>query len=205
MPENAGDRVRPLSTWRWNDGFGSRKQLAQVGLVTAISMTCLETAKHVLAPHVSMWEAHSITIAVAVIASLACTRWSVRKHTLKVKTQAARAAKTALLSTMSREVRTPLNVVLGMADVLWETELSIEQRRYVTMMTQNGDELRKVIDGLLDIARVEKVLVTEGDQSWIWRRIMPNHAPRWAVNSAGLFRWFRAVIARPARNLTAGE
>ncbi len=201
MPENAGDKVRPLSTWLWNGGFGSRKQLARVGLVTAISMTCVETAKHVLALHLSMWEAHSITIVVAVIASLACTRWSVGKHTLTVKTRAVSAAKSAFLSTISREVRAPLNVVLGMADVLGETELSIEQRRYVTMMTQNGDELRKVIDGLLDIARVEKVLVSEGVQNWLWQRIIPKHVPGWATNSAGLLRWFRQSLRGPQGTL----
>ncbi len=196
MPEHAGDRVRALSQWLCNGGFGSGKKLAQVGLVTAISVACAEQVKHLLASHLSVWEAHSITIVVATIASLAGTRWSVGKNTLTVEAKAASAAKSAFLSTMSRELRTPLNVVFGMADVLGETELSIEQRRYVTMMINNGEELRKVIDGLLDIAKSEKVLVSEGDQSWIWLRTIPNDAPRWATNSAGLLRWFRTVVAR---------
>ncbi len=47
-------------------------------------------------------------------------------------------AKSEFLSNMSREIQTPMNAVLGMADLLAETRLSAEQRQYLDMMVANG-------------------------------------------------------------------
>jgi PAS domain S-box-containing protein len=69
--------------------------------------------------------------------------------------QAASAAKSEFLSSMSHEIRTPMNAVLGMADLLWETPLNAEQRRYLDIMRGNGAALLTLIDGILDLAKVE--------------------------------------------------
>jgi signal transduction histidine kinase len=50
-----------------------------------------------------------------------------------------------------------------MADMLGETELSIEQRRYITTLIRNGDALLKLIDGILDQAQIEKRGLAEKD------------------------------------------
>src|SRR5258708_7510831 len=56
---------------------------------------------------------------------------------------------------MSHEIRTPMNAILGMAEVLAETPLSDEQRRFVETMQNNGAALLDLIDGILDLAKVE--------------------------------------------------
>jgi PAS domain S-box-containing protein len=64
-------------------------------------------------------------------------------------------AKSNFLSSMSHEIRTPMNAVLGMADMLWESDLSAEQRRYLDIMRRNGVTLLDLINEILDLAKIE--------------------------------------------------
>src|SRR5208282_5514928 len=67
----------------------------------------------------------------------------------------ASRAKSDFLSSMSHEIRTPMNAVLGMADMLWEGDLTEEQRRYLGIMRSNGVTLLDLINDILDLAKIE--------------------------------------------------
>jgi signal transduction histidine kinase len=71
------------------------------------------------------------------------------------KAHDAAMAKTRFLANVSHEVRTPLNLILGMADLLRDTKLSEEQTRYVENFSRAGNHLLRLIGDILDVARLD--------------------------------------------------
>ena len=67
----------------------------------------------------------------------------------------ANAAKSQFLATMSHEVRTPLNGVLGMAQAMAADELADRQRERLAVITQSGQSMLQILGDVLDLAKVE--------------------------------------------------
>ena len=58
-------------------------------------------------------------------------------------------------SSSAHEIRTPLNAILGMAELLWQTQLDAEQRRFVEALRHAGSLLTTRINDMLDLAKLE--------------------------------------------------
>jgi signal transduction histidine kinase len=76
---------------------------------------------------------------------------------------AADAAKTRFLATVSHEVRTPLNGVIGMASVMLAGDLDAEARQNVNIIHTSGLHLLDVINRILDYARLDHAPSTDDD------------------------------------------
>jgi signal transduction histidine kinase/CheY-like chemotaxis protein len=80
---------------------------------------------------------------------------SVRTTAAKEAAEAANKAKSQFLATMSHEMRTPLNGVIGISGLLMETKLQQKQLEYAKLIKISGESLLSLINDILDFSKIE--------------------------------------------------
>ena len=82
-----------------------------------------------------------------------------------LQVQAANEAKSQFLATMSHEMRTPLNAVLGLAQLVADSPLLPEQRAFMEQIQSSSRTLLALINDILDLT---KVCARRCDMCWDW-------------------------------------
>ncbi len=125
---------------------------------------------------------------------------SLRVEMEEAKSQAdyANRAKSDFLASMSHEIRTPLTAVLGMADLLSATQLTIEQKRSVETIRGAGENLLQVINDILDLSKIEarqiEIEKTPFNLMKVFNNTCVTQAFRAHEKSLELVRWIRPEV-----------
>jgi PAS domain S-box-containing protein len=103
---------------------------------------------HYLIGGVRRWTAilHDIGERIRILADLEQAR---------VDAEEASSAKSAFVATMSHEIRTPMNGVIGMIDVLHQTDLTPDQTRLLGIARYSANALLAIIEDILDFSKIE--------------------------------------------------
>ncbi len=115
--------------------------------------------------------------------------------------EAADATKSIFLANTSHEIRTPLNGVMGMAQALSRSELTMDQRQQVDAILSSGAVLTGVLNDVLDLSKIEAGRMEISRVPTDLRRLLDQQRTMWEAQAAekGLAFSLRICAAVPAR------
>ena len=105
-------------------------------------------------------------------AQLALSQSNAELETAAVKATAASRAKSEFVASMSHEVRTPLNGLIGMTNLMLRSSLSTQQRGFMQSVKESGDTLLRIVNDILDFSKIEAGKLALTSETYDLRRLL---------------------------------
>ncbi len=119
--------------------------------------------------HTPLWWGMWLTL---VVVPLYASSLLKQLHSAVRREKEASLAKSNFLANMSHELRTPLNGVIGVADLLTETNLDKEQEEFAQIIHASANTLLELIDNVLDISRIEAGRINIAEEDFDLHRLV---------------------------------